>query len=407
MRKHKTVTLFAYKGLDINGETVSGRLESNDEESAKAKLVARSISPYSIKALPTQVELSFRSSKIKPIDVSRFVKQLSTLLSAGVSIVDAFSSLSKAGANKGLANAAQLIATDLRAGIMLSEALQTRLPELPSYVSRLAELGEATGQSAKALEDASERMEFQMNLRNEIRTALSYPLFLSVVGSFLILLMFIFVVPRFETLLGEDKSQIPAISRYVIDTGSWVSQNYITFFAGILLFVALAIVSFRSSQLRSKLMQSIERLPAVGPLLIQADLGGWARTVGIALDNGADLIVALNLGQDSLRSEELKNRFSVVHSQIRSGTSLEIALTDNVPNFDQLAIDLIKTGRVSGQLPKMLLFIGKTEEDATRTRSKRFASIAEPIAILTISAVIGLIVISIVLAMTSVYDIAG
>ena len=401
------MTLFSYKGLDINGEKVSGRLESKDSESLKAQLIARSISPYSITALPTQVQLSGRNLKIKPVDLSRFVKQLSTLLSAGVSVIDAFSSLSKTGSNKGLANASQLIATDLRAGVKLSNALQSRLPKLPSYVTRLAELGEATGQSAKALEDASERMEFETSLRNEIRTALSYPIFLSIVGSLLILLMFIFVVPRFETLLGDDKSQIPAISRYVIDTGSWVSKNYIPFFISILCIIALAMACFRSEFLRFKFRELIERMPTIGPLLIQADLGGWARTVGIALDNGADLMTALNLGQESLKSQELKRRFSVVHSQIRSGTDIEIALSDNLPDFDRLSIDLIKTGRVSGQLPKMLLFIGSIEEEATRTRSKRFASIAEPLAILSISAIIGLIVISIVLAMTSVYDIAG
>ena len=164
---------------------------------------------------------------------------------------------------------------------------------------------------------------------------------------------------------------------------------------------------FRSELLHFKFRELIERMPVIGPLLVQADLGGWARTVGIALDNGADLMTALNLGQESLKSQELKKRFSIVHSQIRSGTDMEIALIENFPDFDRLSIDLIKTGRISGQLPKMLLFIGSIEEEATRTRSKRFASIAEPLAILSISAIIGLIVISIVLAMTAVYDIAG
>jgi len=401
------LTLFAYKGLDINGKEIAGRIESTDIESVKAKLAARSISPYSVVALPTQFQLTLPTSSTKPFDLSRYIKQLSTLLSAGVSIVDAFSSLSKAGANRGLANASKQIAADLRAGMRLSDALESRLPKLPSYVTRLAELGEATGRSAKALEDAAERMEFENKLRNEIRTALSYPIFLSVVGSILVLMMFIFVVPRFEVLLGEDKSQIPLISRYVIDTGTWVSQNYVLFFAGLISVIFVLSVCFRSRSMRVKFRRQIEKMPVIGPLLLRADLGSWARTVGIALDNGADLMMSLNLGHDSLRSEELKDRFSVAHAQIRSGIDLDIALNDCVPFFDPLAIDMIKTGRVSGQLPRMLLFIGNIEEDATRNRSKRLASIAEPVAILTISAIIGLIVISIVLAMTSVYEIAG
>ena len=106
------------------------------------------------------------------------------------------------------------------AGRALSTALEDHLPELPDYVMRLTELGEATGSLSKALTDAADRMEYEQAMRAEIRSALTYPAFLASVGGGIVLLMFFFVVPRFANLLGENIDKAPWISRVVISTGS-------------------------------------------------------------------------------------------------------------------------------------------------------------------------------------------
>ncbi|MGB6317065.1 MAG: type II secretion system F family protein, partial [Litorimonas sp.] len=125
-----------------------------------------------------------------------------------------------------------------------------------------------------------------------------------------------------------------------------------------------------------------------------------------ALRNGADLVVALRLGEGSLSSARLASAMRTVRSRVRRGHELETALQEEVPTFDDLTLDLIRTGRMSGRLAKMLIFTSKIQEEETRQRAKRIAAIAEPLAILAISGVVGTIVISIVLAITSVYDFA-
>lgn len=397
-------TVYVYKALDRTGQSVSGDFAAHNETAAIKALADKSLQVYSIKRQPPQIAMRLRKQRITDADLARFVRQLATLLGAGVSMLEAMGSLAKSDGHAGLQQAALDIRRDLRAGQRLSETLEARLPGLPSYVARLAELGEATGQSKKALADAAERMEFEASMKAEIRTALTYPAFLLVVGSMLVMLLFIFVVPRFDTLIGDRDVDLPAFSEGVLSAGRWMSQNLLLFGFILAALVGLAIWANRSESIRRAVRTRAENIPALGPLLVQSDLGGWAKTVGIALSNGADLLTALRLGEAGIASERLASGFVNLRSRVRGGEDFEAALEESVPDFDGLTIDLIRTGRVSGQLADMLLFIGNGEEERTRTRAKRFAALAEPIAILSISAIIGAVVISIVLAMTSVYD---
>lgn len=397
---------FKYKALDRNSVTVKGEIEAATEDAACVVLEKRRLDVFQISELTPTSDLFTIQRRVKPTDLARYIRQLATLLSAGVSLLDALGSLAKSNAHPTLAVASDKIRKDLRSGERLSNAIEQHLPTLPRYVARLAELGEATGQSAKALSDAADRMEYEDSMRAEIKTALSYPAFLSVVGSAIVFLLFLFVVPKFDMLIGNNRENLPFLSKLVIGAGAGLKANLVTVLAVFFAIVAGIVLALRQSQWRANIRTSLESLPVIGPVLIQADLGGWARTVGIALDNGADLLSALRLGEFSVQSSRLRSRFQDARTEIRAGRNIDEVLDENIPDFDPLTIDLIRTGRTSGGLADMLLFVGKTQENQTRELTKRLAGLAEPVAILLISLIVGTIVISIVLAMTSLYDFA-
>lgn len=400
------MSTFKYKAIDRSGLSVKGQIEANSPEAAFELLKARRLDAFKITEQSPQVQL-FKGNKVaKSKDLARYIRQLATLLNAGVTLLDALASLAKSNAHPTLSKASENIRMDLRAGERLSTAMEKHLPKLPKYVPRLAELGEATGQSAKALTDAAARMEFEDDMRSDIRSALAYPVFLTVVGGVIVFLLFLFVVPKFDELIGDNKDNLPVMSRFVINLGSGLRANLIP---TLLVFSALIASIFyiaTNDKLKTAFRTRLETLPLIGPVLIQADLGGWARTVGIALDNGADMLSALRLGEYGMRSARLKRGLEVARSEIRAGRNIDEVLEENVPDFDPLTIDIIRTGRTSGGLANMLLFIGDTQEKETRLLAKQLTSLAEPVAILTISAIVGTIVISIVLAMTSLYDFA-
>ena len=225
-------------------------------------------------------------------------------------------------------------------------------------------MGEATGKSAKALTDAAERMEFEHSMRSEVKSALSYPTFLVVVGGAIVFLLFLFVVPRFESLLGENTDTLPWISKVVLGAGSALKENLARTFIIVLSLIILTSYCLKNANLRMKIRSNLEKFPIIGELLIQSDLGGWARTVGMALDNGSDLLAALQLGEYSVKSMYLKQSLEGVRKEIRAGKNIEDILEDSISGFDPLTIDLIRTGRTSG----CLLYTSPSPRDATLSR---------------------------------------
>jgi len=409
------MVMFRYKALDRQSQTVSGEIEAANDSAAYKRLSERQLSVFELKSVTsakTEGDFTDRlfknlgNGRIKPKDLARYIRQLATLLDAGVTLLEGLTSLAKSTVHPELAKASDAIRRDLRAGQRLSAAMGTHLPQLPRYVPRLAELGEATGQSAKALTDAADRMEFEDDMREEIRTALSYPMFLVTFGTILVFLLFLFIVPKFAALIGDNTDNLPAISKLVIGAGITLKENLVLVLGGLGGLIVGLIVLSRQTAVRGFFSSISEKLPLIGPLVTQADLGGWSRTVGMALDNGADLLAALRLGETSLRSPRLQRQFESVRSEIRAGKPIDTVLDEMVPDFDPLTIDLVRTGRSSGRLAQMLLFIGEGQEKDRREMTKRVSALTGPIAILAVSAIIGTIVISIVLAMTSLYDIA-
>ena len=396
---------FKYKALDRQGNEVAGVVAAGDKKRAFEILNERGLSPFDVSLSGGGAGLpKLRRRKPTKKDLSRHVRQLATLLKANVSVLDALNTLSQSGAHEVLAKRSQAIKRDLRAGRDLSDALEKHIPELPEYVFRLAELGEATGALSKSLNDAADRMEYEVEMQEEVRSALTYPTFLAIVGGGIVALMFVFVVPRFAALLGDNIDQAPWLSRQVIGFGLWMQTNW--WLALIVAGAAVAggVAGQRNPKFRENVRRQLLRLPLLGAFLRQAEIGAWARTVGVALNNKARLVDALRLGEAGAGPGVFRRNLEAVRRDVRAGRPMEDALSEAQRDVDPMIIDLIRTGRSSGTLGEMLTFAADIFEKDARERAKRLTALTEPIAILVIAAVVGLIVISIVMAMTSLYQ---
>ena len=400
-----TGSAYSYKALDRNGGAVSGEVTASSERGAYEQLSARGLSPFEIRPKTRSIRIeTAQKRRISKKDLVRYVRQLATLLSANVSILETMTTLSQSAAHPALAARTTLIKKDLRAGRTLSTALQAHLPELPVYVFRLAELGEATGALSRAFGDAADRMEYEATMASEVRQALAYPVFLTVVGTAIVTLMFIFVVPRFAALLGENISQAPWLSRQTIGLGLWLQANW-ALAAALAAGGAVGVLAcFRNQALRQSSISVLESAPVIGPFIKQADVGGWARTVGVALLNKAKLIDALKLGEAGVQSPRFRQNLEIVRRDVRAGRPLEQALAEACPDMDPVVIDLIRTGRSAGALGEMISFAADIFEKDTKEKAKQLTSLTEPMAILAISLIVGVIVLSIVMAMTSLYQ---
>ena len=218
---------FRYKCRKDDGTVLQGTISAVDERTAFHLLKDKGLAPFELTPLSSSgLDKLFRNRTRSPNGKARarYIRQMATLLVAGLPLLEAMDSL-QSSAEGGLAEASGKIAQDLRQGARLSAAITKQLPTFPIYVSQLAELGEATGNLPTALGDAAARMEQQEALKSEIQSALTYPAFLAATGVVITLFMFFFVVPRFDALLAQGQGELPLLSQIVLGSAR-VAREY-------------------------------------------------------------------------------------------------------------------------------------------------------------------------------------
>lgn len=393
---------FKFRAMNVDGSLVEGTQNAPSRDAAFESLKQRGLYPLRIVG-SSQTARIRKKAKLSPKSRIQFVRQLATLLNAGVSLLDTMESLSKSGSDELIAERSRSMSQQLRQGERLGSVLRTSFPELPEYVFSLAELGESTGQLGKALVDAADRLAADHKLASDIRSALTYPAVLASVGAFIILGMFLFVIPRFGALIDRSEADVPYISKVIIDTGIWLRAHWLVLPVAAVAIILL--VRFGIPKAKAQLIGMARRLPLLGGILMRSELERWARTLGVALSNGAELLHALDLASGAVKSPQLKSQLESVRRDVRGGMSIDEAFRSNIETSDPLLLDLMSTGRKSGTLPRMLMLAADGYKQDVETLTKRLTAIAEPAAILILSLIVGGLVVSIVLAMTSIYQI--
>lgn len=395
------MTRFRYKALGADGSEVAGTCDAVSEAAAFDELKTRGLAPTAIQPVRQKRRwLAPRSMTRKQL--SQTIRQLATLISAGVPLLEAIDSIRRNDAHPKIAESADLLKRHLRSGQPLAAGFREHFPSLPGYVPSLVELGVETGRLAEAMQDAADRMAADDKLNSDLRSALAYPVILGVIGTVIVLGMFLFVIPRFGALIDRSSANVPWISRTVIEIALIMRENWILVVLGVGSLVT--ILPWIARRYRAMFRQLALSIPGIGKVLRNVDLAVWSRTVGLALSNGASLMTALDLAQRASADTVFASELPGVRRSVRSGSDLATAVETNFANADPMLIDLIQTGTRSGKMDKMLLLASELYEEDVRTATKRLTSIAEPLAILLLSIVVGGLVISIVLAMTSLYQ---
>tara|TARA_R110000868_G_scaffold208557_2_gene458081 strand:- start:14597 stop:15793 length:1197 start_codon:yes stop_codon:yes gene_type:complete len=397
------VANFKFSALDNVGQNVRGQVEARDENSAFSALIARGLSPISVQERGTGTGLS-RLKRIRPKDLAMMTRQIAVLLSAGISLTETMSSLANGSSHPALSERAGRVRSGLRAGERFSKCLAREFPTLPPYVPQMAELGEATGRLGPALMEAADQFDYDQEIASEVRSALTYPLFLLGAGSLIVGIMFVFVVPRFADLVSQSNASVPTISRWVIGFSMWFSTNWLLALVGAAIIGAGGVWVVRSMQ--GGLAGIAEHIPIIRKYQAVSTLARWCRILGGALQQGSGILPALELAERGVNAPQLRAGLVAARSSVRSGEGLDEAIARNLPEFDSVAIDMIRTGRTSGQLADMMIFAAEIYRRETQERTKKLTALVEPLAIVSISLIVGTIVISIVLAMTSLYEIA-
>ena len=399
---------FDYHARDRDGQAQQGRIEAASEVEALRKLEAQGLMPVRLERLdaPRPVRSSGGVTRVRIAEKVLLLRELTTLLSAGVTLGDALPSLAEAYAAQALGPALVSLNTHVRGGGRLSEALADARLAMPPYVLALAQAGEASGQLARSLSEAADQMELDRKSAEELRSALIYPTVLVVTGVLAVLLIFIGVVPRFAPMLRSSRGNIPEISRWVIEAGVFMRAHLDVFGFGFGALAALFGMAASRPALRNRVLQVMLGVPGIGPWLLQSEIGRWATVLGTLLSNRVPIVEALELSTRVLKLERLRQGLERTAQSLKQGQTLAAGL-ETQTWFPPARLNLIRVGERSGELPRMLLVLGQSQTDAARTTQKRLMTLIEPAAILIIGAVIGVVMVSVMMAITGMNDLAG
>ncbi|MBA4344754.1 MAG: hypothetical protein C0423_21645 [Methylibium sp.] len=396
---------FQYRARDAAGAERVGVVEAADEPSALRELIKQGLQPLRVDALdrgaagaPRKLG---RGASITAADRIIVMRELATLLQAGVSVAEALPSVAEAYQETPLGDVLARVTQRVSGGAGLSESLRESRLQLPAYALALVQAGEASGEMAGAISEAADQMEHDRRVADEMRNALVYPTILVVVGLIVITAIFVGVVPRFGNMLQSGRADIPEFSRQVIGAGVFVKKHFGEFAFGLagMLIIVLGLFSGDSGQRR--FMRVVTKVPALHRWLLEADLGRWAMVLSALLGNRVGVIQALNLSASAVRLEHVATDVRRLARELERGRTMADALGD-LGWFPRNRLNLVRVGERSGQLPKTLATLGSIHSDAARSRQRRMLTLIEPLAILVIGAAIGFVMVAVMSAITSV-----
>lgn len=390
---------FRFQAFAADGQMTDGQLSAVDQADAMRMLQQQGLTPVLLEANErVAVKRAHRSASAQ--EKRLVIRELATLLKAGVPLGEAVESLAHAHAASQIGVAFGQVHAGLRRGERFSAALPESGLLLPNYVQQMTAAAEMTGKLAEALADAASQMEYEERVRQEMRNALIYPSVLVVSGIGATLLVFIVVVPKFANLLKNSHADIPALSMWVLKTGMFVKENLLWLSLGGLAALFAAMLAIANPKVRSGAWERMAKVPMLGRWLVEIETGKWAALLGILLENRVPIVRAMELAQDAVRLESMRMKLQGALRDLRAGKRLADALA-GTRIFAPTGLNLIRVGERSGELAPMLRTLATLYEGAASERMKRFLILLEPVAILLIGVVIGTIMIAIMMAITS------
>src|SRR3972149_10432008 len=332
-----------------------------------------------------------------------FTQELATLLEGGIPIDKSLSVLLSGQDNNTIKNVVEDLLNRIKSGKSFAEALANHTKLFTGVYINMVRAGEEGGVLPQVLKRLGSFQERLQKVRGEIISAMIYPLLLSSTGVVSVGALIVYVIPKFAQIFEGMGISLPfstmilmGMSRYSIRYG-WVI---------IIAFIALFFLYKRirkDKNIAVKMDQKILKLPLVGNLLWKIQVSRFARTLGTLLENGVPLLKSMDIVKDVLSNQYLANILSNVKSNVKEGASLTISLAQK-RFLPEIAVHLLKVGEETGNLDQMLLKVADNFDADTEQRMKRLVTMVEPLLILLMGAVIGVIVISMLTAILSVND---
>lgn len=385
-------TIFLWEGLNKKGGRVKGETPADTETLARAELRRNGINVVKIRKKPK----AFFSSKkkIKALDISYFLRQMTTMLSSGVPLVQAFDIVGRGHENPTMAALIMDLKAAVEGGETFAAALAKHPRQFDELVVSLVEAGEQSGTLETLLDKVATYKEKTESLKAKIKKAMFYPAAVVVVAVVVTAILLVFVVPQFESLFTGFGADLPAFTRMVVNLSEFVQARWWAMLGVILLIgVVFVQVHRRSARFRRFVDIAVLRIPAVGPILRKAAIARFARTLSTMFAAGVPLVEALHSVSGATGNAVYAEATERMREETSAGAQLQWSMR-NVAVFPNMVVQMVAIGEESGSLDAMLAKVADFYEEEVDNAVDSLSSLLEPLIMVVLGVLIGGLVIA-------------
>ena len=402
---------FQYKAATINGDVVEGQMEAVNQDAVIRGLQSQGHIPIRAEEIRESTPVvassmfSFHRPRASRADVSVFTLELSTLLQAGLPLEKALEMLVKLAEIGPFREVLAKLLGDVRGGATLSVALESHGRLFSRFYRNMIRAGEASGALDSALARLAEFMERSRQLRDTVLSAMIYPAVLVVVGCISMGVILGIVIPRLSVMFEEAGQQLPWFTQVVVATGDFVRHYWWVLALIVVSLWLYARQQYADPVSRLRWDRRWFSLPLIGPLIARLEAARFTRTLGTLLGNGVPLLDAIAIAKEVIANQFIADGIRRVSERVREGEGLARPLTA-AGVFPPLAGHLMQVGEETGSLEAMLMRLAEIYESEVRSSLRRLMAVLEPALILGLAVVIAAIILSIVMAVLSINDLA-
>ncbi len=393
---------FKYKLLTSSSSVIEGEKEATSKIDLINELRKSGHIILNIHQITKDKKSGFFQNRTSKKAILPFTQELATLLEGGIPIDKSLSILLSGHDNK-IKNIVEDLLNGIKGGKSFAEALTNHVKLFSSVYINMIRAGEEGGVLPQVLKRLGTFQERLQKVRGEIISAMIYPLLLSSTGLLSVGALIVYVIPKFSQIFEGMGISLPFSTMILMG----ISQYSIKY--GWALIIVIIAIFFLYKRIRKdknisiKMDQKMLKLPVVGNLLWKIQISRFARTLGTLLENGVPLLKSMDIVKDVLSNQYLANILIDIKINVKEGASLTLSLAQR-GFLPEIAVHLLKVGEETGNLDQMLLKVADNFDNDTEQRMKRLVTMIEPMLILLMGAVIGVIVISMLTAILSVND---
>ncbi|CUA81686.1 MULTISPECIES: type II secretion system F family protein [Gulbenkiania] len=393
--------IWEWEGKDRAGKVIRGEMRAETEAVAKTQLRRQGITVVKVKR-----RRGF-GRRITEKDITLFTRQLSTMMRAGVPLLQAFDIAAKGHGNPAVTRMLLEVRADVEAGSSLAEAFSKRPVYFDKLFVNIIAAGETGGVLDSLLDKLATYKEKVMAVKGKIKSAMIYPTAIIATAFIITAVIMIYVIPAFKELFSSFGADLPAPTLVVI----WLSDLFVNYwwliFGGLIGGIVAIVTLFkRSPALREKMDALILRLPVLGDIVRKATIARWARTLSTLFTAGVPLVEALDSVGGASGNQVYAEATKQVQSDVSAGSSLSFSMqrTDLFPN---MVLQMTSIGEESGSLDSMLDKVADFYEEEVDNAVAALSSLLEPLIMIILGVLIGGLVIAMYMPIFKMGQVVG